>query len=262
MSNGFLRALAKVKLIELDEPASSPSATSADPADDPEIQRMVAEAERAEAQQAARKGKPGAPPARPPSDAAKRAPAAAQKAAPRAAAATGTEIAEGQPFEAYYAQAGVDPAPYPAEKLLRLLDGLRAMDPRTRKSAVIAMDAADDNWAIADVVLDAERKVAALAQIEQTLRAQVAQIVEHAQKEKEKQDSYIAKAAAKIRGDIEKLEQMLEKEIAESAAHKAQLDAQVHAAEAAFQRESVRIGAEQQRLAEIPSTFVIDRPAG
>jgi hypothetical protein len=264
MANGFLRALAKVKLVELDETEEkTASKPSPDPADDPEIQRMIAEAERAQAQQAqqpARKGRPASAPAPAASAAAS---ASAALPPPPSRAREGEkrgEIVENQPFESYYATAGVAAAPYPAEKLLRLLDGLRAMDAPTRKAAVLAMDAADDNWAIADVVLDAQRKLRALVQANEHLKEQVSAIRERARQEKEARDKYLAAAGASIMKKIEELQQTLQKETADVAAQKAQFDAQVAAAESAFQRESARIETEQQRLHEIPTTFVIERP--
>ena len=52
--------------------------------------------------------------------------------------------------EAVYTHAGVSPSVYPAERLLRLVDGLSAMDPATRLMAIQAMDAADESWSLAD----------------------------------------------------------------------------------------------------------------
>lgn len=261
MANGFLRGLAKVGLVQLDETETRKVESEPDPADDPEIQRMVAEAERAQAPATTKKRTPSAPAPAPSRRAAPSAPAPSAPAPAASAPRGGGEITEGTPFESYYAESSVPDAPYPAEKLLRLLDGLRAMDPVTRKSAVLAMDAADDNWAIADVVLDAQRKARALSQVGESLKSQLTSIVEHARQQKEARDQYLAAAAAQIRKKIDELEQTLQKEIADIAAQKAQLDAQVEAAEAAYQRESARLASEHQRLAEIPNTFVIERPA-
>lgn len=278
MANGFLRALAKVKLVELDEAEERKVSEAPDPADDPEIQRMVAEAERAQTSAPSKGRRASAPSASSPSapsapgsskaapsasassKAAPSAPAPSASAAPSTPAAGAAEIAEGVPFETYYAQSSVPEAPYPAEKLLRLLDGLRAMDSVTRKSAVLAMDAADDNWAIADIVLDAQRKTRALTQADEALQSQLAAIVERGRQEKDAREKYLAAATATIRQKIADLEQTLQREIAEIAAQKAQIDAQVEAAEGACRRESARLQAERQRLSEIAATFVISRP--
>jgi hypothetical protein len=76
-------------------------------------------------------------------------------------------------FADIFAAAGVPDSPYPAEKLLRLLDGLRAMDAGTRKAAVLAMDAADDNWQIGDCLRDADLKISALEATNATVVAQL-----------------------------------------------------------------------------------------
>ena len=62
-------------------------------------------------------------------------------------------------FDDIYANAGVSPSAYPAERLLRLVDGLSAMDQATRLMAIKAMDAADESWTIDDPLADAAAKV-------------------------------------------------------------------------------------------------------
>ena len=97
--------------------------------------------------------------------------------APRAVATAPSDPlageAEGIALADIFAAAGVPDSPYPAELLLRLLDGLRAMDAGTRKAAVLAMDAADDNWQIGDCIADADRKISALDAYKQQLNAQL-----------------------------------------------------------------------------------------
>ena len=51
---------------------------------------------------------------------------------------SGSEPPKNRPFEEIYAIAGLPAAPFSAEKLLRLLEGLRTMDAVTRKAAVLA----------------------------------------------------------------------------------------------------------------------------
>ena len=62
-----------------------------------------------------------------------------------------------------YANGRIAPSLYPAERLLRLVDGLSAMDEATRLMAIKAMDAADESWSIEDPLADAAAKVKALA---------------------------------------------------------------------------------------------------
>ena len=84
------------------------------------------------------------------------------------------DIVEDRPFADIFASAQLPPSPFPAERLLRLLDGLRAMDEATRKAAVLAMDAADENWTIADPMMDAQRKIAVLESYREALDTQLA----------------------------------------------------------------------------------------
>ena len=133
---GFMSLLARAKLVELSDEeriAAELAAEAAAPAD-------------------AAPSPPPPPPELPPSD---------------------CEIDKERGFDAIFGAAGVAPVPFPAEKLLRLLDGLRAMDATTRKMAVLAMDAADDNWDVVDCVADAQRKIAALEGYKHHLAAQV-----------------------------------------------------------------------------------------
>jgi hypothetical protein len=261
MANKFLRALAAVKLVELSEEEQKKVAAqpSEAPLDMAEIDRIIAADE---AEQAKAKGKPAArPAAQPPRTPAPRAPVPVSPppvAVGRAAAPAG-DIAEGRPFEELYGAAGVLPTQYPAEKLLRMLDGLRAMDPNTRKAAVLAMDAADDSWTIADSVVDAERKVRVLNESIRSAHEQVAAIAEHARAEIEKRDAYLAQAAETIQRKIAELQQTLQQESVTIASQKTEIEARVAAARAAAERESARMVAEIERLGEVSRTFALQR---
>jgi len=135
MPSGFLKALKKVGLVEVEEPAE-PLPAAPEPA-------------------------PAAPAA-----------AAADAAPPAAPISASAEIVEAVPLDQIYADGQVPSCAYPAEQLLRVLGGLKAMDLATRKAAISAMDAADDSWRIEDVLLDAERKIKALQTRKQMLTAQ------------------------------------------------------------------------------------------
>lgn len=142
------------------------------------------------------------------------APAAAAPQAATPAAASGVAIA----LDQVYAQAGVPPCVYPAERLLRLLDGLKAMDEATRRSTIHAIDAADDSWSIDDPMRDAAAKVAALEQHSAGIRAAVAQAEQQTQSEllalQQRQETTVAE----IRRQIADLEGLLAREI-ERGAH-------------------------------------------
>lgn len=248
MANGFLRALAAIKLVEIDEVEEREATPPPPELNQDEIDRVLAAEETRDRAVA--------------DGARQRAMSANQTSVDTAAPrdfAMESEIEEGKPFPAYYAESALPDSPYPAEKLLRVLDGLRAMDANTRKAAVLAMDAAEDSWTIADVVLDAQRKLGALNQASEQLGQQLRGITEQARVEKETRDKYLAEATATIQRKIQELETALAREIQDIAAQKAQIDGRVQAAQIAYQRELARIEAERQRLSEIPTTFVIER---
>jgi len=129
--------------------------------------------------------------------------------------------------EQIYADAGVPACPFPAERLLRLIDGLAAMDEATRKTAIAAMDAADDAWTIDDPIGDARLKAHALEAYSQTLKAsfdeQRATIEAlHAQSVADEEA-----AVAQIRKQIADLERLLERQLAQGADARADLQARL-----------------------------------
>lgn len=183
-------------------------------------------------------------------------------AAPAAAPATEilseaeSRIQESRSFEVVYAERGVPPSPFPAEKLLKLVDGLRAMEPGVRKAAVLAMDAADENWTIDDAALDASRKIKALNETKALLVQQAASQAAHAQEKMQAREQRQVEALAAIRQQISDLEALMQREVEKAAAEKAALSAQVEAAQEASLRESARLDAEVARLQEVLDTFV------
>lgn len=175
--------------------------------------------------------------------------------APPARGADASQDLEGQAFADIFASAGVPASPYPAEKLLRLLDGLRAMDAGTRKAAVLAMDAADDNWQISDCVGDADLKIAAL---EEYKRQSIAQMEERERQSAELLNQIKAaldEATAAIRKQISELEQLREREVTRAAQETTGVEAGLRAARESAARETRRVDAEIERLREIPTTF-------
>ena len=229
---GILSLLAKAKLIELSED-----------------EQLAASAERPAAV-------PDAPAAQPAEVAETRMHAGTAAAAPDLPSlADACADLDGATFSDLFASAGVPASPYPAEKLLRLLDGLRAMDAGTRKSAVLAMDAADDNWQIDDCVRDADLKIAALEEHKRRLAEQM--------QERERQSGELVsqirvvldEASAAIRKQIAELEQLLEREVTRAAQESTSVEAGLRAAREATAREARRMDAEIERLREIPNTF-------
>ncbi|MFK8002546.1 MAG: hypothetical protein AB8H86_23345 [Polyangiales bacterium] len=248
----FLKAMSKIGLVSLSEDESKEVAESGGKElSMDEIDAILASEG---AQQAP-------PPAAPP----RKAPAAApspRRAAPVASApsASASEaIVEGADFATIYSAAGTPEASYSAEKLLRVLDGLKAMDAVTRKTAVIAMDAADEEWTVADAVLDAERKIQALSNHTRTLEGQVQALDAESTAEKTRRDEYLAQATATIREKIMELETTLQQETATIVSQKVEIDSKLEAARASLTRESARLRAEAERLQEIPRTFAVAR---
>jgi hypothetical protein len=247
MSGGFLRAMSKLGLVEL-EGAEQKKVDEATKVDLDEVDRLLA----AEEKKTVPEGKGGrravpvpapaparaAPPPRPPSG----------------------DIAEGRPLDDFYASGGVPSSPYPAEKLLKVLDGLRQMDPATRRAAVTAMDAADDSWSIADVVLDAQRKQRALAEAKHSLGGQVESIRAECEHKKAQMAEYLEKARQTIQEKIQQLQQQLANETATITSQQMDLDTRAAEAAHACARESQRLQGEIDRLSEITNTFIVDRP--
>jgi len=167
-----------------------------------------------------------------------------------------SRIEESRSFEVLYAERGVPSSPFPAEKLLKLLDGLRAMDPPVRKAAVLAMDAADDNWTIDDAALDASRKIKALNDTKALLVQQATSQAAHAQERLKAREQRQADALAAIRQQIGDLEALMQREVEKATAEKAALGAEVKSAQEASMRESTRLDTEIVRLQEVLDTFV------
>ncbi len=231
---GILDILARAKLVELSD----------------DERAAVKEAESGDAPPPAPPPRPAAAarPAPPPPPAAAPVPPPLPKSAP-------SKVADGKPFEAIFSELGVPPAPFPAEKLLRLLDGLRAMDAATRKAAVLAMDSADDNWRIQDCVADARQKVAALGTYKQRLAAHLRNVEQQGATQLARLRTEQEEAVAAIRKQIAELEQLLERRVSQSAQSAAAIQGELDAARQAVAREEKRTDAEIERLTDIPRLF-------
>jgi hypothetical protein len=175
-------------------------------------------------------------------------------AEPTVAVASGP-IVEQRQFDAIYAEGQVAASPFPAEKLLRILDGLAALDPPARKAAVLALDAADEAWTLDDALLDAERKVRALDLAKRALENQARSELEHARAAIEEREQRQQEAVARIRQQIADLEGLLEREVARATEEKSALQEAARAAKDACQRESARYDAEAARLKRLAEIF-------
>ena len=164
-------------------------------------------------------------------------------------------ISEQRPLSEIYLDQSVPPSPFPAEKLLKILDGLAALEPASRQAAVLALDAADDAWSIDDALLDAQNKIKALQdarlQIEDQTRAALALARSRIEAREQRQQE----AVAAIRKQIADLEALLEREVARAAEEKAGLNNDAVAAKAACARETTRLAAEIERIGHIEAVF-------
>ncbi len=132
--------------------------------------------------------------------------------------------AAGLSLEQIYIQAGVPPCAYPAERLLRLIDGLKAMDEPTRRTTIQAIDSADDSWSIADPMRDAAAKVGAIERHAGAIRAGVAQAEQQTQSELQQLQQRQASTVAEIRRQIADLEGLLAREVERGAQGAAALE--------------------------------------
>jgi hypothetical protein len=147
----------------------------------------------------------------------------------------------GMTLEQVYAAAGVPACAYPAERLLRLLDGLKAMDEATRRQTIQAIDAADDSWTLDDPKRDAQAKVAAIEAHSASIRSGVAQAEQEAQAQLRAQMQAQETSVAEIRRQISELEGLLAREIARGAQENAALEASLQATRESANRELTQL---------------------
>lgn len=225
----FMRALQKAGLVEMDESAQRA-----------EAEAVAVEAPVESAPQVVMDHRPE--------------PVAVEPALPVAPAPEGP-IAEQRPFEDIYAEQSVQASVFPAEKLLRILDGLAALDPAARNAAVRALDAADDAWTVDDALLDAERKTRALAAARSQLEQQARAGLEQARAAVAERDQRQQDAVGRIRSQIADLEGLLEREVTRATEEKSALENAARATKEACLREVARLDAETGRLKRLAATF-------
>jgi hypothetical protein len=158
-------------------------------------------------------------------------PPPSEESLPRQTSAAATASA-GTPLhlDDIYAQAGVPPSLYPAERLLRLIEGLSAMDEGTRRMAIQAMDTADESWTIDDPLEDARHKTQALALHAELLSLNLQALERDTQARVEAVGSRRDQVVGDIRRQISELDALLNRETARAAEEIATQQAQLHAA--------------------------------
>lgn len=242
------KILEAARLIESVDPPAAPPAGG-----DDDIDAIIRRA--AEAEQRGGRGGRGAPPPLPAADSGADAAGAAADHLPVDVATPARSVEEGLDFAEIYARHGVSEAGFPVERLLKLVEGLRTLDPTTRRAAITAMDVADETWSMEQVLADADAKVAALraqqrAQqtVADTLVAENAQRIQALEAERDGR-------VADLRQQIAALEAQIQDAVGSSAAEVAKLHAESESNKAALQRETQRIDAHILNLADLAAQF-------
>ena len=150
-------------------------------------------------------------------------------------------LPEGVELTTIYTEAGVPTVSFTIEKLAKLVDGMNQLDAATKKTAVAAIDAADDSWDIASVIVDGKAKRAALvayqgevSSTERTIGAEITRRLDANQADK-------AAHLADIDQQLAALQAKREETIANAANVAATLRAQGAAVAEAGERERNRI---------------------
>lgn len=173
-----------------------------------------------------------------------------------AAEAVGVE--EGLTFADIYARQNVAEAPFPVERLLKLVEGLRALDPTTRRAAIMAMDVADETWSMEQVLADADAKVAALRGHQRQMQGAANGVVQANRERVAALESSRDGRLAELRQQISALEAQIQDAIGSTAADVAKLQSESESNKAALLRETQRIDAHVLNLEELAAQF---RPA-
>ncbi|MCF8207959.1 MAG: methyl-accepting chemotaxis protein [Rhodoferax sp.] len=158
-------------------------------------------------------------------------------------------------LDSIYAQAGVGPSLYPAERLLRLMDGLSAMDAATRLMAIQAMDAADESWSIEDPLADAAAKAQALAAHSETLQHHAQALATETQARLNSISTRRDQVVGDIRKQIAELEALVERELARAAQETAAQEAALKEFKDQAEREMAAVSATRQRLLGLSQQF-------
>jgi len=206
---------------------------------DADIDAIIRRAARAEA---------GAPTASPP-------PMPTDSGASAASGSASAGVEEGLSFADIYSRQGLTEAGFPVERLLKLVDGLRTLDPATRRAAITAMDVADETWSMDQVLADADAKIAALRGHQRQLQGSADGIVQANRERIAALESSRDSRVAELRQQIAALETQIQDAIGTTAADVARLQSESEANKAALLRETQRIDAHILNLDELVAQF-------
>ena len=175
----------------------------------------------------------------------------------RSAVETTVPVGAALKLDEIYAQAGVPPSQYPAERLLRLIEGLSAMDEGTRRMAIQAMDAADESWTIDDPLDDARHKAQALGLHADLLQLNLQALERDTLARVETVSARRDQVVGDIRQQVSELEALMEREMARASQEIAGQQAQLQTARehtATQVGELSRLGRQLQHLsAQFPA---------
>lgn len=224
------KILQAARLIESSDPPPAPS----EPAGDSDIDAIIRRAAEAESRAAA-------PPPMPAASAAD------------VPATPGVE--EGLDFAQIFARQGVADAAFPVERLIKLVDGLKALDPTTRRAAITAMDVADETWSMEQVLADADAKIAALRGHQRHLQGNADALVQANQARIAELESSRDTRLADLRQQIAVLEAQIQDAVGATAADIARLQSESESNKAALTRETLRLDAQVLSLEELAAQF-------
>lgn len=191
---------------------------------------------------------------------------AAPAGAPAAAAPSSADapapaaVEEGLAFADIYARQGVVEAGFPVERLFKLVEGLRTLDPTTRRAAINAMDAADDTWSMAQVLSDADTKIAALRGHQRDLQTTADTLVKANQDRIASLETQRDSRLAELREQISALEAKIQEAVGSTAADVARLQSESESNKAALTRENQRLEAYILNLEELAAQFRAQAP--
>ena len=164
-------------------------------------------------------------------------------------------------FDQVYKQASVPSSNYSAEKLIRLLDGLKAMDANTRKVAIAAMDAADETWTIQDPIDDAQQKIGALQSFQLAIANRVA-VAEKQNSEKiQSINTRVEQATQEIKTQIKQLEELLNREMTKAQEDIAAANTHLRNTQIQAQQQVVEIDEEIAKFSEVIAAFASPQTA-
>jgi hypothetical protein len=159
-----------------------------------------------------------------------------------------------------YANEGVPPSVYPAERLLRLLDGLSSMEEPVRRTAIAAMDAADESWSIADPVADAGAKINALSTHAQRLQGSLQALEAETQTRVGELNTRAEQAVGAIRKQIADLEALVAREQERTAKEIAEFEGTLSAAKAQTTLELAEIQKTREQLQRLANEYGVAAP--